>query len=170
MALALCTRFVIMGTCKAATSDAAFQKLADEYLDGYLAWRPQMGTALGFHQYDGRITDFSAASLQGELARLKSFESMLAKIDFAKLKKTSFYDYRILRNAIQREIFGFEEMKVYSQNPMTYAGALDVNIYIKRDFGPIADRVRSLTAILERAPAIMAAARANLAESLPRPP
>jgi len=58
---------------------------------------------------------------------------------------------------------------VYSQNPMTYAGALDVNIYIKRNFAPLADRVLSLTQILEQAPNMMAAARQNLAESLPKP-
>jgi Uncharacterized protein conserved in bacteria len=52
---------------------------------------------------------------------------------------------------------------------MTYAGVLDVNIYIKRDFAPFTDRVKSLTSVLEQAPKITAAARANLAESLPRP-
>ena len=29
-------------------ADAAFTQLADEYIAGYLAWRPQTGTALGF--------------------------------------------------------------------------------------------------------------------------
>jgi len=52
---------------------------------------------------------------------------------------------------------------------MTYASALDVNIYIKRDFAPLEDRVRSVIAILNKAPEITSAAKANLAESLPRP-
>jgi hypothetical protein len=51
---------------------------------------------------------------------------------------------------------------------MTYAGALDVNIYIKRNFAPLEERVRSVVAILNQAPQIMSAAQANLAESLPR--
>src|SRR5208282_890149 len=59
--------------------------------------------------------------------------------------------------------------QVYSQNPMTYAGVLDVNIYIKRDFARLEDRVRSIIAILTQAPQIISAAQANLAESLPRP-
>jgi len=42
-------------------------------------------------------------------------------------------------------------MRIYSQNPMTYAGVLDVNIYIKRDFAPLENRVRSITAILNQA-------------------
>ena len=79
------------------------------------------------------------------------------------------YDYRILRGAIKREIFGFEQMQIYSRNPMTYAGVLDVSIYIKRNFAPLEERVRSIISVLNQAPKIMAAARANLMESLPRP-
>jgi uncharacterized protein (DUF885 family) len=52
---------------------------------------------------------------------------------------------------------------------MTYAGAMDVNLYVKRDFAPLEERVRYIIAVLEQAPATFAAARANLEESLPRP-
>src|SRR5712664_1563517 len=149
--------------------DKSFKRLADDYIAGYLAWRPQTGTALGFHQYDGKVTDFSRRSLNLELARLHKFDEQLGALKTNGLSAKAFYDYRILRNAIKREIFAFEEMGIYERNPMTYAGVLDVNIYIKRDFAPLAQRVKSLTAVLEQAPNIMAAARANLAESLPRP-
>ena len=149
--------------------DATFARLADEYIAGYLAWRPQTGTTLGFHEYDGRVTDFSQTSLDAELARLKSFDQRLAGLNKERLSPHDFYDYRILRGAIKREIFGFEQMRIYSQNPMTYAGVLDVNIYIKRNFAPLENRVRSIISILDNASRIMAAARANLAEALPRP-
>jgi uncharacterized protein (DUF885 family) len=90
-------------------------------------------------------------------------------LDVNHLSPQEFYDYRILRSGIQREMFGFEQMQIYSQNPMTYASVLDVSIYIKRDFAPLEQRVCSIVAILNEAPRVMAAARANLAESLPRP-
>lgn len=150
-------------------SDRAFNRLADDFIAGYLAWRPQTGTALGFHEYDGKVTDFSRRSLDAELARLHKFDQQLGALKTNGLSANSFYDYRILRNAIKREIFAFEEMRIYDRNPMTYAGVLDVNIYIKRDFAPFPQRVSLLTAVLNQAPKIMAAARANLAESLPRP-
>jgi uncharacterized protein (DUF885 family) len=136
---------------------------------GYLAWRPQTGTALGFHEYDGMVTDFSRKSLDAELKRLYAFDEKLGALNTNELGAAASYDYRILRNAIKREIFAFEDARIFEQNPMTYAGVLDVNIYIKRDFAPKVERVVSLTAILNQAPKIMAAARANLAESLPRP-
>ena len=158
-----------LGYAQSQDSDAAFAKLAEEYVQGYLAWRPQAGTALGFHQYDGKVTDFSKASLDRELARLQSFDRRLAELDASHLSQPASYDLQILRGAIKREIFSFDQMQVYSQNPMTYAGVIDVNIYVKRNFAPLEDRVKSITSILEQAPNIFAAARTNLAESLPRP-
>jgi uncharacterized protein (DUF885 family) len=152
-----------------APADAAFRSLADEFLAGYLKWRPQIGTALGWHEYDGRITEFSPRSLAVELARLEGFDRRLTGVETNSLSPGAFYDFRILRAAVRKELFKFKERDVYRQNPMTYAGALNVNIYIKRDFAPLPQRVRSLTAILRQAPAVIAAAQANLSEQLPKP-
>jgi uncharacterized protein (DUF885 family) len=79
--------------------DAAFARLADGYIAGYLAWRPQTGTALGFHEYDGKVTDYSPPSLNAELARLRSFDQRLAEFHTNLLSQQGFYDYRILRSA-----------------------------------------------------------------------
>jgi uncharacterized protein (DUF885 family) len=181
-ALAIHISFLILNACLVGCSqpspappsaandaNAAFTRLADEYIAGYLAWRPQTGTALGFHQYDGKVTDYSQRSLDAELARLKSFDQRLSGVDTNRLSRPAYYDYRILRDSIQREMFSFEQAEIYSLNPMTYAGALDVNIYIKRDFAPLEDRVRSVIAILNQAPRVTSAARTNLDELLPRP-
>ncbi len=149
--------------------EATFRALVDEYIQGYLACRPQLGTTLGFHEYDGKVTDFTRSSLDSELARLRSFDERLAQLNTTELSPQAFYDFRILRGAIKREIFSFDQMKTYSHNPMTYAGVLDVNIYIERNFAPLEERVRSITLVLNAAPKIFAAARENLAESLPRP-
>src|SRR2546422_4979539 len=92
-------------------TDAAFARLADEYIAGYLTWRPQTGTSLGFHEYDGKLTDYSQTSLATELQRLKAFDQKFANLSTNHFSRRAFYDYRILRSAIQREIFGFEQMK-----------------------------------------------------------
>ena len=156
-------------TSVASAIDREFQKVAGEFLAGHLQWRPAQGVALGLHEYDGRTTDYRRPSLEAELARLKDFERRLAVMETASMLPRTFYDYRILRAAIAREMFRFEERQVFTRNPMTYAGALNVLIYVKRDFAPFEQRVKSLTTILENAPDIFSAARANLAESLPRP-
>jgi uncharacterized protein (DUF885 family) len=149
-------------------SNKAFQQLADDYLQGYLAWRPQTAVALGFHEYDGKISDFSKASLNNELKRLKNYDQKLATVDTATLNPRMFYDYRILRLAIRNEIFNFEDLKLYQHNPMTYAGLVDVNIYIKRNYAPLEQRLQSIINVEKQAPSIFEAAKTNLGDSLPR--
>jgi uncharacterized protein (DUF885 family) len=170
MALAGCSSSAPREQSVAAVStDAAFNQMADEYLTGFLAWRPLEAMQLGFHEYDGKLTDYSRASIDGELARLKEFDRRLAGIKETGLSAPGSFDFRNLRAGIRRELFSFEEMESYSRNPMTYAGALDVSPYIKRDFAPLEERVRGIIAILNQAPAVTAAGRANLGEVLPKP-
>ncbi len=149
--------------------ETRFALLSEEFISGYLAWRPATGTALGLHEHDGKLTDLSHASLLNEVTRLKLFDQKLASLPVASLGPKSLHDYRVLRAGIANELFAFEDLQSYTRNPMTYAGVLDVNIYIKRDFAPLEDRVRSIIAIEKEAPRVMAAARANLASSLAKP-
>src|SRR6202012_3852313 len=86
-----------------ASGNAGFQKLADSYIDGFLAWRPADGVALGYHQYDGKSTDMSKEALGKELGRLKSYDQQLGAIDTTSLSEQAFYDYRILRSAVKNE-------------------------------------------------------------------
>jgi len=52
---------------------------------------------------------------------------------------------------------------------MTYARALDLNIYIQRDFKPLEDRMRDIVTVEDQAANIMTAAKTNLAPILPKP-
>jgi len=151
------------------SGDAAFQKFSDDYLAGYFAWRPGLAVTLGFHQYDGKFTSLSKASIATELARLQKFDDQMDNADTASFSKPTFYDFRILHSAIKQEIFSFEDMAEFTKNPMTYAGAFDVSVYVKRDFAPLADRLKSIIAIEKLAPQLYADAKLNLNDSLPKP-
>jgi len=41
----------------------------------------------GFHEYDGKVTDFSQRSLEAELARLKMFDERLANLNTERLDR-----------------------------------------------------------------------------------
>ncbi len=153
----------------AHTADADYEAVAEEYIKGYLAARPLQGTALGLHEYDGKITDYSRLALDAELSRLRRFDDRLNKFDSTKLSPRQSIDLRILQAAVKRDLFEMQDMSVFERNPMVYARAADVNVYIKRNFAPLEDRVRSLVAIESQIPNILIAARTNLNETLPRP-
>src|SRR6478752_7661972 len=153
----------------AQTQDAEFEGVAEEYVKTYLAAHPLQGTALGFHEFDGKISDYSRLALDAELSRLRRFDDRLAKFDPAKLSPRQSIDLRILQAAVKRELFEMQDMSVFERNPMVYARAGDVNVYIKRNFAPLEDRVRSLVAIESQIPNILIAARTNFDEKLPQP-
>ena len=152
----------------AQPQDAEYEAVAEEYVKTYLAAHPLQGTALGFHEYDGKISDYSRLALDAELSRLRRFDDRLAKFDPAKLSPRQSIDLQILQAAVKRELFEMQDMSVFERNPMVYAGAGDVNVYIKRNFAPLEDRVRSLTAIESQIPNILIAARTNLDEKVPK--
>jgi uncharacterized protein (DUF885 family) len=152
-----------------ASGDVAFEKLSEEFINGYLAWRPQSGVSLGYHQYDGKIADYSKASIDAEIARLKDFERKFSEIDSTSLSTKKYYDWKMLRSNIKRELFSFENLDLYTKNPMTYAGAIDVSIYIKRNFAPLEQQIKSIIAIENQAPKLYENAKINLEDSLALP-
>src|SRR5512132_2243854 len=139
----------------APTQDAEYEGVAEEYVKTYLAAHPLQGTALGLHEYDGKISDYSRLALEAELHRLRRFDDRLAKFDPAKLSQRQSIDLQILQAAVKRELFEMQDMSTFERNPMVYARAGDVNVYIKRNFAPLEDRVRSLVAIESQIPNIL---------------
>jgi uncharacterized protein (DUF885 family) len=153
----------------APNPDADYEAVAEEYIKGHFAARPLEGTALGLHEYDGKIADYSRLALDAELSRLRRFDDRLDKFDPTKLSQRQSIDLRILRAAVKKELFQMQEMSAFERNPMIYAGAADLNVYVQRNFAPLEDRVRSLVAIESQIPNILIAARTNLKEALPKP-
>jgi uncharacterized protein (DUF885 family) len=153
----------------AEAEDGEYEAVAEEYIKGYLGAHPLEGTALGFHEYDGKITDYSRLALDAEVSRLRRFDDRLSKFDPSKLSPRQSIDLRILQAAVKKDLFEMQEMSVFERNPMVYARAADVNVYIKRNFAPLEDRVRSLVAIESQIPNILIAARTNLNDVVPKP-
>src|SRR5437762_10552622 len=153
----------------AEAEDGEYEAVAEEYIKGYLGADPLQGTTLGLHEYDGKITDYSRLALDAELSRLRRFDDRLTKFDPGKLSPRQSIDLRIMQADVKKDLFEMQEMSVFERNPMVYARAVDVNVYIKRNFATLEDRVRSLIAIESQIPNILIAARTNLNEVLPKP-
>jgi uncharacterized protein (DUF885 family) len=149
--------------------DAELDSVADEYIRGYLAARPLHATALGFHEYDGRVNEYTRLAIDAELFRLHRFDDRFSKFDIAKLGPRPAIDLRLLQAAVKKELFFIQDLGMYDHNPLTYARALDVGVYAKRKYAPIEDRVRSIVVVENQAPNLIIAAKINLAEVLPKP-
>lgn len=101
---------LVVPFARGQSDDATFDKLAEEYISGYLAARPLEAVSLGFHEYDGKLSDYSRASIDAELARLKRFEERFQKLDPNKLSPRASIDLRLLRAAVKNQLFSFVDM------------------------------------------------------------
>ena len=64
---------------------AQFDKLVDEYFDFYFEFHPSEATAAGFHQYDGKLEDYSRSAVDAEVVKLKAQQARFDLLDPAKL-------------------------------------------------------------------------------------
>ena len=138
--------------------EITFAKLTDEILADEFDFGPLGAVSLGLHQYDGKFGDYSRAAVDAEIQRGHVFLTRLEAIDPARLSAPSALDYKLLLLGVKNGLFQTEETGAYDHNPMTYAGAFDANVYLKRDYAPLADRLRSIVATERQVPAMFAAA------------
>ena len=151
----------------APKAQMSFAELSDEFLRGYFAARPSSAVTLGLHEYDGKLSDLSAPAIAAEKERLYDFQNKLKALPPA-TSQAETIDRRVLALGIASELFQSEVSNV-EKNPMTYCEAFDANIYLKRNFAPLPDRLRSIIAIEKQLPALFIAAKANLAMTLRKP-
>ena len=129
---------------------------------------PLNAVGLGLHQYDGKFVDFSRAAIDAEIKRTHAFLTRLDAIDPTKLSAPSALDYKLLRLGVKNYLYQGEDAGIFDRNPMTYSGVFDANAYLKREYAPLADRLRAIIATERQVPALFAAAHANLVEVLPK--
>lgn len=146
-----------------------FDRFATGYIASHYAARPLEAVALGLHEHDGRFVVPDKAAFEAEIARLKHATLALDAVRPETLTAEQKRELVILQTATANVRWNIATVQTPWKNPMFYAGAMDVSVYLKRDFAPLRDRVRMITAILDRAPELFAAARANLDPILAKP-
>src|SRR6476469_7178157 len=157
--------FSLPMVASATPDDDKFQKLAKDYIEGLLQVSPEYATSLGDHRFDDKLSDYSDEAEAKELKRAKDFRQQLEQFsDLTKLTGPNKVDVRLMKDNIDNQIFGIEELKEREWNPLLYNQSLANSLYllVARDFAPAEKRAASIKARLEKIPAGIAQAIANL--------
>ena len=153
------------GAAAATTqADAAFAALSKRYLDEGLALSPVAATQIGDHRHDAQLDDLSEAGRRKTLDWSKAMLAELGRIDAGALSRENQVDALILRNALEGAIWDLETFQSWAWDPQVYSGLAGGAIYnlMAREFAPLPQRLKSATARMEKIPALLAQARANL--------
>lgn len=151
------------GNEKKAASEE-FAGFVDGYFRQYYEFRPTRGTVDGFHEYDARLEDFSAAAIRTRIASLSQESIELDAIRTKGLPPSDEIDAEFLIGQIRAELLDLETLRSFQTNPMQYVStpgeALDA--VMKRNYAPASDRLRHVIARLRAVPALLGAMRINV--------
>lgn len=149
-----------------APQSADFARFVDRYLDDFARRHPSIAAGNGLHAHDDRLEDFSAAAVAAEVAALKRDAARLRAFDDRALTPDERVDRRILAGVIDGWLLEQETLASWRRNPMLYASALADGVHnlMVMESDPAPARARRVLSKLRGVPALLAAARANVAD------
>jgi uncharacterized protein (DUF885 family) len=157
---------ILFSTAATAATDAAanFNVLVDKYFDFYFATNPSEATQVGFHQYDSKLEDYSAAGRAREIAGLKDYLDKFEKLDRSGLSPDTSADLDWMISSIHSELLELENIQMWRKDPDSYTGGLTNSIFglMKRNFAPPEQRLKSVIDRERQFPKALDAARQNL--------
>lgn len=149
-------------------SNAAIDRLAQEYLDNTWEMFPTRATEDGEHRYDDRLDDLTEANLDRYAAALRGLTVRLRAVEVRGEEDAA--DRDALLATITERLFAHEVERPWRRNPVYAATAIPNAVLdlLARDFAPKQERMASIAARLEAAPRFLAQAQALLDEPAPR--
>ena len=132
--------------------DTAFQELSQRLIKEHWDFYPTAGSRIGRHKYDGQLPDLSPSQNKRREEELRRGLSELRALGINGLNETGRLSYRIMELFLRRELFIFNDLKPLENNPMRHTGYLNVSGYIRRNYAPLEDRIRSATSAMKQAP------------------
>lgn len=145
-------------------SNQRFDTVVNRYFEESAKLNPISATAIGDHRFDTEINDISAKGRE-QIARFyREILSELESLTESSLSLDEQIDRALLVHRLKAALWKQEELQEWAWNPLYYSGLVGSSIYglMAREFAPLADRLRSATARLEKLPRLYAQTRTEL--------
>ncbi len=167
---ALSLGFPLLLTARAAAQPSSedFDAAVDAFFERYFEFYPTVAAGAGLHEYDPRLGARDAGVIQAWLSDLEAFEERFAAMDSTSLTEAQRLDRQLILREIRGERFWLEEVGTWRKDPRYYANQWDLTLLLLLDYAPLEERMRAIVSRLERFPALVDAARANV-QNPPRP-
>ena len=132
-----------------------FARFVDLHFRSAFEWRPSAGTEAGFHEYDSKTEDYSAAAIRTRIATLSEELLRLGAIRKGPLSPDDEIDAAMLNGQLRSDLLDLETLRWMNRNPMPYVSTPggSVDSLIKRNFAPPAERLRNVIVRLQGVPA-----------------
>ncbi len=162
--------------CDSKTHDAtapdteARQPWADfvaTVVDDYYRQNPESGSDAGLHQYDGQMSDLSAAGLESYASWIESV--LVEAATYADLEDIETFERDYLSSSLSGQLFWLRDSEFPAKNPLFYAEAIGISVFIDREYAPLDQRLKAYIQYIEQVPRLLAQMKENLKPPLPAP-
>ena len=150
------------------TESLAFSALANRLIKEHWSFYPTAGSRIGLHEYDGRLPDLSPTQIGRREQEIRRGMKDLRNFGTSDLAAEELLSYQMLQLFLERELFTFIEMRPLENNPMRQSSFLNMGNYVRRDYAPLEDRLRSATIALRQVPDFLQTLDAALRVDLSR--
>jgi uncharacterized protein (DUF885 family) len=129
-----------------AQSVKGFNVLVDKYFDFSFSFHPTDATASGFHQYDSKLENYSAESVQKETQGLKAQLAKFEAFDASRLPAATAADRDWIISSIHSDLLELESVQMWKKDPDHYSGGVTNSIFVimKRNYATPETRLRSV--------------------------
>ncbi|MGA8427684.1 MAG: DUF885 family protein, partial [Candidatus Dormiibacterota bacterium] len=128
-----------------------FHSVAEATVDDLLELAPEEATSLGDHRFDDRVSDHSLAGADAAVRRLRARQRELDTVA-GELDPEVQVDAEVLANQLALQLFGYEEIRAPSWNPLVYNPGDGLFPLLTQETQPLEVRLRAVCARLEAIP------------------
>ena len=153
---------------RTAADSAAWDMFRDEFIQAFFDLNPSFAVIQGRHEFDGRITDWGAASLQAQIGFLRDSIADAEAFDTARLSAAQSFERDYLVSVARGELFWLEDADQPHTNVTWYFdNGLDPAVYVVRPYADAPTRLRAFIAYARAVPEALRQIRANLRTPMP---
>ena len=147
-----------------AEPNQEFRSLVDQFYNLALPYQPTFATALGIHTYDGKLENYSHATINTEIRGLHYFLKKFEAVSPQALDESTQGDLAMMENNLRSQLLSLETIRMWEKNPDNYSSGITGSAFslMERKFAPADDRLRSLVSREKQMPAALMAAHENL--------
>src|SRR3984957_14271123 len=130
--------FLLVGMAHAESWDALVDRFFDQ---ADFHFNPSAGTSAGFHQYDGKLEDFSAGSIRRQITVLKQYEREVRGFPASA-------DRDLVLGTIRSTLLDLESIRTWETNPDLYSSTASNAVFVimSRNFASQDERLKSVIA------------------------
>ncbi len=146
------------------SADAAFDAIAERFIDEMPGYWPVYATQLGDHRFDFELDRVDSSAREARVALYRGYLDQLGSIELESLSRANQVDAELLRHELEAGLWSHDVLQEWAWNPLEYTDIAGSAIYglLARDFAPIDVRLLRVEARLAELPRFFREVRETL--------